>query len=210
MKNVAFAGILFFSGCLIKDDPLSTLQGLSASADLAVDDLDTTLASGKYLDFYLNADSTLIMAWGSNTNGKIGAREYSKWPVPMGLPYYQCEFENYIAIRHSCGSSCWSLTLLPTRKQDSIVVLQEDLIRDTNRGYIFARRCFEEESEFCLYNVSNGKHQLINLPGYEWPGDITIALDSFAFVKEGLFVRWNSWKESGGGIGSRDTIITLK
>jgi hypothetical protein len=204
MKNAGFMALLLFGGCMVKDDAPPTPQAFNSCR---VDDLDTTLPSGKYLDFYLNADSNLIMSWGSKTNGKIGAREYGKWPAPISLPFYQYEFENYIAIRHSCGSSCWSLTLLPTRKEDSIVVLQEDLCIDTNRGYIFARRCWDEDSEFCLYNVNNGKHKPVNLPGYEWPGDITIALDSFAFVEAGLFVRWDSWKEEGGGIGECDTIF---
>jgi hypothetical protein len=207
VRNVGIAAILLFGSCIVKDDNLNTLQGLNACG---VDDLDTTLPSGKYVDFFLNSDSTLIMSWGSQQNGKIGAHEYGKWPVPRGLPWYICEFDDYIALRESCGSSCWSLMLLPTNPGDSIVVLEEDLLRDTNRGYIFARRCFEEESEFCLYNVNSRTHQPINLPGYEWPGDITIALDSFAFVEEGLFVRWDSHLSDGRGFGEMDTVVAIE
>ncbi len=215
MKNAVFAAILLFGGCMVKDDPSTTPQAFNScrvytSPAQEANQMDTFLPSGKYIDFFLNSDTTLIMSWGSQQNGKIGAHEYGKWPAPRGLPWYICEFDNYIAMRESCGSSCWSLMLLPVKPGDSIVVLEEDLLRDTNRGYIFARSCLEEEGEFCLYNVNSGTHQPINLPDYEWPGDITIALDSFAFVEEGLFVRWDSWREDGSAIGSRDTILQLQ
>jgi hypothetical protein len=203
VRNAGFAALLLFGSCMVKDD---TLQGLSACG---VDDLDTTLLSGKYVDFFLNSDSTLMMSWGSAQYGNQGAHEYGKWPVYLGLPRYICEFDEYIAMRESCGSPCWNLILLPVIPGDSIVVLQEDLLQDTNRGYVFGNRCHNEDSAaFCLYDVNHRMHHPITLPGLEW-ASIEIRIDSCAFVKEGLFLRWNSWKEAGGGIGSRDTVISL-
>lgn len=159
--------------------------------DLQPDDMDTTLASGKYLDFYLDADSNLIMAWGSGANGRVGAFKYDKWPMPMSAPWYECEFDNYIGLRESCGCPCWTLTLLPLQKNDSIITLEEDFIRDTKRGYVFGNRCMNEDSaDFCLYDVSHRRHHLITLPGLREDVDITAVLDTCFFTNDGVYIRW--------------------
>lgn len=216
MRNVGIVALILFGGCTVKEDDPITLQGFNpcrvyTSPAAEVNETDTFLTSGKYVDFFLNSDSTLMVSWGSTQYGKAGAQEYDTWPMPRGVPWYLCEFDDYIAMRESCGSSCWCLILLPIKPNDSIVVLEEDLLRDTNRGYVFGRRCANENSaEFCLYDVNNHQHTPVVLPGYEWTGDITIALDSLAFVEEGLYVRWTSHLNDGNGLGERDTVIVIE
>lgn len=171
-----------------------------------VDIYDTVIASGAYLDYWLATDNTVMITWGTPQEGRIGALPSEKWPG-WAPHFYKYNFENYIGLRYSCGSPCWTLTLLPKNKSDTITTLMEDLCVDTNRGYVFGNRCITEENcDFCLYNVNSGKHQPITLPGLEWTGDIMTVLDSCAFVDAGLFLRWSSHINDQG---LRDTIIDL-
>jgi hypothetical protein len=172
--------------------------------------MDTALASGCYLDYWLSQDSTVMITWGTPQEGKIGAMESERWPG--WAPHeYKCAFENYIALRYRCGSPCWSLTLLPKNPNDSIITLQEDLLRDTKRGYVFGNRCYKEmdSADFCLYDVNRRIHHPIRLPGLEWTS-IEIVLDSCAFTDEGLYLQWFAHDNLESGFGEQDTVISIE
>src|ERR1044072_5615600 len=114
------------------------------NAAFEIDMMDTTLPSGKFLDYWLATDSTVMITWGDATHGKVGALESERW-TGWAPHYYWCEFDHYIGVRYSCGSPCWDLTLLPLDKTDTLIHLMEDLLIDTTRGYILANGCPYEE-----------------------------------------------------------------
>jgi len=62
---------------------------------------------------------------------------------------------------------------------------------------------------FLFVRVNHKIHHPINLHGYEWPGDITLALDSFAFVRGGLYIEWHALSGDGNGFDKTDTVIGL-
>ncbi len=174
-----------------------------------VNSMDTTTSSGNSLDYWLASDSTVMIAWSNSAHEKIGILPSEKMPG-WAPHYYYCEFENFIGMRYSCGCPCWSLTLLPLNKNDTIENFMEDLAVDTKRGYIFAQSCLAEKGQFCLYSVNLHQHNSIRLAGLDTTVEILGRLDSVGFIEEGLYLRWHSFLAYGGTGNARDTIIVLR
>ena len=211
MRNVVFAGILLFGGCWVKEEsPGTPCKGLRACR---VDDFglysrhasywrfpiveyDTTLPSGKYLDYWI-LDSIIMINWGSKATGDIGTMVSERTPG-WAPHYYWCEFENYIGARYSCGSPCWSL-----------ISVMEDIVVDTNRGYILANGCPNENQDYCLLDLNTQKHHPITLPGLRVDRTMMDAIDAADFTNEGLHIRWRRECNYGSGFEPVDTVIAL-
>jgi len=169
--------------------------------------MDTLTARGNYLHYSIDDSSNTIITWGSKKTGDIGTFMSERYPG-WSPHWYLNEWKNYIGLRYSCGSPCWSLTLLPLNKKDSILNFMEDFACDTARGFIFCRS-YKENELFCLVNVNTGREKEIKLKDIDMESLMMGAVDSCAFVKKGLYVRWNAVMNVEPFAETREKIFTL-
>ncbi|HXC04121.1 MAG TPA: hypothetical protein VNZ86_05165 [Bacteroidia bacterium] len=106
-----------------------------------------------------------------------------------GTYVYKNEWKHFIGLRNTCGSTCWTLTLLPLGKQGQITHYDFDISSDTKNELVFGKKTYEG-SEYYVANIRTGRKKKIvlkDIAGQGLPGN---GIDSVAFVKEGIYIKW--------------------
>jgi hypothetical protein len=175
--------------------------------------MDTTLPSGWSVDFRADPDDWYAVSWNAPDGTSIG-RFKTQGCMDGECSYsYQCESENYIALKQSCGLAVWAIKLLPKNNADTTVSITCDLATDTKRGYILSKCCTHSDEndnfDFCLLHLNTMKHQRIFLDGLPETGFFSTLLDQIGFEDQGVHLWWNDTDEYGEEEGMRDTVISF-
>ena len=180
----------------------STLLRQKIQADLSR--YDTLLSSGYYVHYVLNDSFELSIHWGKDTmDNAMHYGDYEDIYI-----WYEVEYENYIGMRSSCGSPCWGLWLLPKEDRDSILRYDYPILHDTSRNWMLWREAAYGE-EFLVSNIETGECQQIILDDFPEFGFFLDGLDSMAFVKEGLFMRWKTRLDFSDDAPTQEQVFRL-
>lgn len=180
----------------------STLLHQKIQADLS--HYDTLLPSGYYVHYILNDSFELSIHWGKDTMDY--AMHYGDYE-DIYL-WFEVEYEDYIGMRSSCGSPCWGLWLLPKDGRDTILRYDYPILHDTSRNWLLWREAAYGD-EFLVSNIQTGERQQIVLDNFPDFGFFLDGLDSMAFVREGLFMRWRTRLDFSNDVPTQKQIFKL-
>jgi hypothetical protein len=204
MRKITYvlACCYLIQGCITKRDkpvitagPVKSAKTDSSKAIIKQETYgdDTLTKDGKLITYKLNDKKEVIMSW-----SKGNFKRSKNCGEPFGSyspPWYIAEWKNYIGVREGCGSPCWLLAILPMNNRDSIFSYPYDLAYDTIRNLILYKP-FLNGNEFMVENIVTRKKKKIVLPksfSYEFFKE---GIDSISFTKNGVFIRWITFKNS--------------
>jgi hypothetical protein len=199
-KNIISASVLALSYCLFSacgstpdPAPKAVAETIKHPAPnphelllKQVKAMDTTTSSGLALHYNLDSSNKVSITLARKKLKRTFKSE--QFPQP-GTYTYKCEWPNYVGMKNSCGTSCWTLTLLPLNKKGGIVTYDYDLASDSRKNLLFCKKHLEG-NEYFVTNVETRKKKKILLPALAGNGLPGSGIDSIAFVKQGLFIKW--------------------
>jgi hypothetical protein len=148
--------------------------------------LDTLTPAGNSLRYSLDSSRKIVVTV-SNKHFQKSFKS-SQFTEP-GLYVYNNEWKEYVGLRNKCGSTCWTLAVLPLTKKGRVANYDYDIAADSQTNRLFCKKHLEGNDYYVL-NIETKKRKLITLSGLAGNGFIGSGIDSVAFVKGGLFVKW--------------------
>jgi hypothetical protein len=170
-----------------KPTPVKTVKLTERETLIRKIRLNDTLTPGGYsIRYSLDSTNKLVITLG----GKHFQRSFHGADFPQAGTYvYKNEWKNFIGLRNNCGSECWTLSLLPLTKKGTIKSYDYDIASDIKQELVFGKKRLDG-NEYYIANIRTSKKKKIilnNLFGQGLPGN---GIDSVAFVKDGLYVKW--------------------
>ncbi len=154
---------------------------------------DTLTPAGYSLKYAVDSTNKLVITVG----GKKFRRVFHGIDLPQSGTYtYKNEWKNFIGLRNTCGTSCWTLSLLPLKKNGPVINYDYDLASDTKRDLLFGKK-HPDGNEYYVVNVKTTKKAKIilkDIADQDKPGS---GIESVSFVKEGIKVKWNVTSGAG-------------
>jgi len=149
---------------------------------------DTLTPGGYSLHYTLDSTNQPVIT----LSGKKFHRSFPSYQFEQpGTYVFKNEWKHFIGLRNTCGSSCWTLALLPLGRSGQITHYDFDISSDTKRDLLFGKKNYDG-NEYYVANIKTGKKKKIILSDIAGKGLPGKRIDSVAFVKEGIYIKWKS------------------
>jgi hypothetical protein len=148
--------------------------------------LDTLTPAGNFLKYSLDTNNKVVVTVGNNHfQRSFKSAQFSE----PGVYTYKNEWKSYVGLHNSCGSTCWTLTLLPLAKKGRLITYDYDIASDSKTNLLFCKKRLEG-NEYYVTNIQTSKKKKITLSGISGMGFVGNGIDSVAFVNGNLYVKW--------------------
>ncbi|MFI5151146.1 MAG: hypothetical protein ACHQRM_15545 [Bacteroidia bacterium] len=147
---------------------------------------DTLTPGGYALHYSLDSANQPVITVSHNKFKRIFPSYQFTQP---GTYVYKTEWKHFIGLRNTCGSTCWTLALLPLSRQGQITRYDFDISADIKRELVFGKKTYDG-NEYYVANIKTGKKKKIvlkDIAGKGLPGN---GIDSVVFLKDGIYIKW--------------------
>lgn len=180
-----------FANKPIASDKLGLLDSTNYFLQLQnelTDSYDTTFTSGFKVNYKLDSYYQIHINWrDGHFSGSVKDETYPGWS-PSEVEH---EWSGFIGLSHSCGSPCWTQTLLPKNQTNSKKSYDYPILCHPEKDILFYRE-YLSENYFFAENINSGKKikiELKNDPGFSFFLD---GLDTCYFEKDDLVITYKT------------------